>query len=197
MKVNGILYFAPPIKVFAPPIKFKDLAPPITFAEVDIDGPCLPEQFQQRMEGFYLLPSEECAISGHAFASGVLAVTAIDAMARIRFGGRVGERFRKFLDVELTSFSDPCIAARFYDEFRNGLVHEGRLKKGAQFSFKFAQTVQSIEELLVVNPRSLADEVRSALGSYVDLLERNESKRTKLARKLKRDLAVDFAAVLA
>ena len=69
-------------------------APRLKFAEVDIDGPELPEQFRQRRAGFSIDPSEECAEHGHAFASGILAVTSIDAMARIRFGDRVGERCR-------------------------------------------------------------------------------------------------------
>lgn len=111
MKIGEILYFAPGIR----------------FNEVDMDGPLLPEQFGRRVAGFYIDPSEECASRGHAFACGVLIVSCIDALARIRFGDGVGRRFCKFALDELKSFSDPDMAERFYDEFRNGLVHEGRL----------------------------------------------------------------------
>lgn len=188
MNVDDILYFAPPIKCFAPPIKF---------AEVDIDGCGLPEQFKQRMDGFYIVPSEECADRGQAFASGVMAVTSIDAMARLRFGdlGQVGKRFRKFSTAELKSFWDPDIAERFYEEFQNGLVHESRLKNGAQFSLEICETVLRLDNRLVVNPIFLAAEVRLALDAYVALLKRNEEERKNLSCRLKRDLKEDFKAV--
>ena len=182
MKVNDILYFAPGIK----------------FGAVDIDGPKLPEQFKQRMAGFYIVPSEECAERGHAFASGVLSVTAIDAMARLLFPDvyEVGVRFRDFAAKKLKSFSDPCIAKRFYEEFRNGLVHESSLKNGAQFSLEFGETVRTPDgHRLVINPKYLAAEVRCALNVYVGLLDGSEEERINLSRRLKDDLVKDFEAV--
>src|SRR5574341_1198917 len=141
MRLGSILYFAPGIR----------------FDEVDLDGRRLPEQFRLRMAGFYLEPAQACAQRGFAFAAGVLLVSCIDALARLRFDDKVGKRFKEFTTKALPSFSEGDLAERFYDEFRNGLVHEARLKKGAQFSLETEATVQQLDGLLLVNPKYLAD----------------------------------------
>lgn len=176
MKIGDFLYFAPSLR----------------FDDVDLTGPRLPEQFEQRMTGFYIAPAEECARSNHAFAAGVLLMSAIDALARLRFGDRVGARFRKFVRRELLSFKSDRLAHRLYDEFRNGLVHEARLKKGSQFSLDIKTTVEQLDGLLFVNPKCLATEVREALKSYVALLGHDELERRKLTKALMRDHADDF-----
>jgi hypothetical protein len=174
MRLGEILYFAPGIQ----------------FDQVDVDGPQLPEQFRRRMAGFYLEPAQECTRRGFAFAAGVLLVSCVDALARLRFGDGVGKRFKKFAAEELQSFSRGDVADRFYDEFRNGLVHEARLKNGAQFSLETDATVRQCDGLLLVNPQHLASEVEAALDST--LLAANDGERRKLAKALKQDLAEDF-----
>ena len=79
MKLGDVLYFAPGIR----------------FDQVDLGGPRLPEQFRQRVRGFYIAPAEKCAEMDYAFAAGVLLVSCIDALARHRFGDGVGRRDRK------------------------------------------------------------------------------------------------------
>lgn len=176
MRLGDILYFAPGVR----------------FDEVDLRGPGLPEYFRRRISGFYIEPARHCAELGFAFAAGVLLVSCVDALARLRFGGEVGSRFKRFAIEETNSFSTGALAERFYDEFRNGLVHEARLKNGAQFSLDTSATVQQLDGLLLVNPLHLAEEVRSALDSYVTLLETDERSREALARRLEEDLAQDF-----
>ncbi len=44
----------------------------------------------------------------------------------------------------LTSFASDELAARFYDDFRNGLVHEAKIKQGGQFSLELQSTVQEL-----------------------------------------------------
>ncbi len=178
MRIGDLLYFAPGIR----------------FDQVDLVGPELPSQFRHRITGFYIDPAEACANLGHAFAAGVLLVSAIDALARIRFRGGVGARFRRFAREELQSFPDDDLAERFYDEFRNGLVHEARLKNGGQFSLGVAETVVLLGGLLLINPRCLADEVRTALDSYIALLQHDAGELGKLATRLKQDLAEDLRA---
>lgn len=176
MRLGDILYFAPGIR----------------FDDVDIDGPRLPEQFKRRISGFYLEPAQECTQRGFAFAAGVLLVSCVDALARLRFGDRGGRGFKKFTAKELQSFSEGDLAERFYDEFRNGLVHEARLKRGAQFSLDTGATVQQLDAILLVNPKYLADEVRSALEAYAAMLATNDRERQELAKALMRDLSEDF-----
>jgi hypothetical protein len=142
------------------------------------------------MIGFYIEPAEKCVRCGYAFAAGVLLISCIDALARFRFGDGVGRRFRKFLHQEL--HFDDGITQRFYDDFRNGLVHEARLKNGGQFFLETAETVSELDGLLLINPDYLAQEVRAALHAYVTFLSQDDRARERLARILKRDHLDDF-----
>ncbi len=125
MKIGEVIYFAKGIP----------------FSQVDLDGQRLLEQFQRRIKDLYIVPAQECADQEHPFAAGVLLVSCIDALARLRYGGGVGERFKKFLRDYVDSFATDHLAKKFYDNFRNGLVHEARLKTGAQFSLELTETV--------------------------------------------------------
>lgn len=184
MRIRDVVYFAPDVR----------------FDEVDLDSPKLPEQFRSRMLGFYIEPAEVCAgnANGYAFASGVLLVTCIDALARFRYGEDLGveERFRKFATEELPSFSNGNgdLAYWFWERFRNGLVHQAELKDGAQFSLQITATVVSLNGFLLVNPVYLAEEVRAALDAYVDLLKREDGERQRFRDLLSKDLEADFRA---
>src|SRR5262245_37143228 len=100
-------------------------APGIGFEEVDPNGAEFLRQFEQRIEGFYLAPAVDCIGSDHAFAAGTLLVSCVDALARFKYGiaATVHYRFTNFASNELVSFGGG-LSERFYDEFRNGLVHE-------------------------------------------------------------------------
>lgn len=178
MRIGDILFFAPGIR----------------FEHADLSGTDLPRQFECRIAGFYLDPADRCAENGFPFAAGVILVTCIDALARMRYGGGVGMRFKKFITNELPSFAQGNRADRFYDDFRNGLVHEARIKNGGQFTMDADRTVQSVNGLLLVNPWHLGVELRAALASYVTLLTSSVAERRKLAGRLKADLAADFQA---
>jgi hypothetical protein len=180
MNINQVLYFAPGIP----------------FIEVDWVGAGFPAQFQQRIHGYYIEPAKYCADAGHAFAAGVLLVSAIDALARLKADGSVGERFIGFARASLPSFLNAESAQRLYYDFRNGLVHEGRIKSGGQFSFDYAQTVSLIQNVLLINPHYLADELTTALDGFVALLGGNNAERRRVVGLLKQDLGPDiqFAA---
>lgn len=183
MDINGILYFAPSIP----------------FKGVDWDGDRLPKQFRQRIDGFYLTPAECCIAAGHAFAAGLLLASCIDALARLKYqmlDGKavVSRRIKKFLVEELISFKAESIAGHVCDQFRNGLVHEARLKGGARFSLDIAETVHEENGLIIINPAQLLIEVRKALNTYIEHLEANKTARTNLANDLKSDLNDDIQA---
>jgi hypothetical protein len=178
MRVGDILYFAPGIR----------------FRDVDVKGALLPDQYRARMMGLYVEPAEACAGNGQAFASGVLLVSCIDALARVRFSEpKVGDRIKRFAREELTSFASEARATRFYDDFRNGLVHEARIKEGGQFSLEIGSTVEELGGLMLINPARLAAEVRASVDAYADLLNRDGTARQALADALARDHAKDFA----
>jgi hypothetical protein len=75
MRIGDIVYFAPGIK----------------FSDIDLSGEELPEQFESRIEAFHLKPAHDMAHRGHAFASGLLLPSCIDALARIESSAGVGD----------------------------------------------------------------------------------------------------------
>ena len=179
MKIGDILYFAPGIR----------------FRDVDVRGAQLPDQYRRRIIGFYVEPAEAAAAANHAFASGVLLVSCIDALARVRFNDpKVGNRFKRFAREELPSFSTGSRSVRFYNEFRNGLVHEARIKQGGQFSLEIGSTVDELDGSMVINPTFLASEVRASVNAFAELLYRDRAARQALGDSLSRDHLKDFAA---
>jgi len=179
MKIGDILYFAPKIK----------------FSDLDLSGQKLPEQFDSRIRGFYLEPAKNLAQNGHAFASGLVLVSCIDALSRLQSKSKAGvrRRFCAWVENELPSFHSPAIAGRFYDEFRNGLVHEARIKKGGQFSLEQSSTVDTASGVLSINPMRLAKEVYVALQRYVATLKGRPTACQDLLARLKTDFKYELA----
>jgi hypothetical protein len=48
---------------------------------------------------------------------------------------------------------DEELAAKFWKWFRDGLVHEGRVKAFGQFSLDFPTLLNVVDPVLVVNPQ--------------------------------------------
>lgn len=188
MRIENEIYFAPGIK-------FKDL--------VWDDPNQLVNAFRHRVYGFYLcqahlfieswneqinLGREREELSGLAFGCGVICSTAIDFLAVIEFfpSQDVGDRYKKWLNkrIPLCVQPDPqnpkqTISSRFYYEFRNGLVHEGRIKNAGQFSFD--QDIlpsnglyEIVDEAMVVNPSMLLNFIVTGLDEYLHETERDE-----------------------
>lgn len=171
-------------------------APKLTFSDVNLDGPELPNQLRERIFGFYIEPALGCAKRGNPFAAGLILVSCIDALARLPLPGAPNvsrETFVKFASENLPSLRTDDLALRFYQEIRCGLVHEARLKNGAQFSSDFGGVVDVVDDFLVVDPTHLAHEVSAALDRYVSCLESNPQERLALAEKLKREFAKEIA----
>src|SRR4051812_38958483 len=103
-------------------------APSVPFAAVDPLGEDLPSQWWARIEGFYLAPARKAGKSGDGFAAGVLALCAIDAIAYVATGSPIKSRFLSFVRRHLPSFASEEAALALFELFRNGLVHEGRIK---------------------------------------------------------------------
>ena len=119
MRVSEILYFSK---------KYK-------FSDLKWDNKeILINAFKDRVKEFYIEPAKKLNDAEYGFGAGVLCVTTIDFLARIKTGllNGVGKRFENWLRDNIKEFAiqDPAsqsqtLASRFYNEFRNGLVHEG------------------------------------------------------------------------
>jgi hypothetical protein len=179
MRIRDTLYFAPGIK----------------FSDVDVaGGNSLPDQLFDRINGYYLEPARRAAAEGYAFASGVLLVTCIDALSGFEYGRRgengesnTNDRFPLWCKNNLDSFEDGYYN-RFYRTFRNGLVHEARVKGGDEFNLSVEKAVAVREGLILsINPTYLAEEVDVALRRFIDDLKCDADARERLLNQIKNE----------
>jgi len=177
MRIGDELYFAPGIR----------------FSDLDKSGDKLPEQFDKRIRGYYLNPAIVSAKSGHAFASGVILVSCIDALAYFYTGiGDVGERFRSWCIEFLPSFSSEKYASYFYRDFRNGLIHNARIKNGGEFTLDINCTMKHQGTIISINPLYLASEIDKALSRYIDCLRSNTGFKNKFVELILKDFKFEL-----
>ena len=185
-RIGNKLYFSP---------KYK-------FTDLDWDDKNkLIKTFKDRVEGFYLTPTKILNNSKYAFAAGVMCVSTIDFLARITIGSDgVGDRIEHWLKRYVTEFnqSDPInrnitLARRFYEEFRNGLVHEGRIKNRGQFSYDYADLIHLEGEIMIVKPNLLLEKIRESFESYMINVEKDTSLFHQFRCALIRDFGDDVA----
>lgn len=144
----------------------------------------LIKAFKDRLEGFYLEPAKKLNClnkDDYAFAVGVLCVSTIDCLACITINPHdVGMRFKGWVKDNLPDFgkcdpSNKIFACRFYDEFRNGLVHEGRIKNGGQFSNKSEKLVEILKGAMLVNPDILLKKINDSFEIYISKVEKDNT----------------------
>jgi hypothetical protein len=175
VRVGEVLYFSP---------KFR-------FSDIDFrDYRTVIKAFRDRIEGFYLKPAGHLIQAGHAFAAGLVCAACIDSLSRLSLSEGGNIRITHWLERNIPAFKtrDPehptkTLADRFTDYFRNGLVHEGRIKSLGQFSSETQETVQVIGSAMVVNPGLLLHEVCRSFDEYCSLLDREPPAAEKLAKK--------------
>jgi len=171
-------------------------APGLLFSDVHLAGPEMPIQLGRRIRGFYLEPAARSCDRGDAFAAGLIAVSCIDAIARLMFeAARVGERFERFAREKIKMFAADDLAHRFYEDFRNGLVHEARIKRGGQFSLQYEDAVRELGSVLVINPGHLLREIDAAMTQFLEQLVNEEAECARVAAILRNDFDDDFRDV--
>lgn len=179
MRIGDALYFSPRI----------------TFSELDILGDHFPYQLHDRFLGYYISPSQVLADSGHAFGSGLLLVSCIDALALYETGNsEVGFRFKRWCEENLPSFADKGRRDRFYRFFRNGLVHEGRIKNGGEFSLDPGMTIIDNPPIMSINPRYLAEEVIDGLDRFVAKIQDDRVLRQAVNRRIANYFSLELGA---
>lgn len=167
---------------------------------IDKPDKSLIEAFKERVEDFYLAPVKTLNDAEKAFAAGVLSVSAIDFLARYYTKSeKVGERFIIWLQEYIPEFSGNKEAAeRFYNDFRNGLVHEGRVKEGSYFTYKddeFGELYKIYDGIMLVNPVLLHAAILTALYRYIDDLDKNDDIYKKFKEVFSQNFKKDLEAV--
>ncbi len=78
------------------------------------------------------------------------------------------------------------------DDFRNGLLHEGRIKRAGQFTYKIPKTVQVERGVVLINPRILLDQIRVAFKDYLKKTRSDRRRLQILARAVMEVFEEDF-----
>jgi hypothetical protein len=154
----------------------------------------IADQIERRIEGLYLGPADLLNRKSHAFAAGVLCFAAIDAITRYEMAsGYPSDRFKKWI-AKLPDFG--LLADKeldlVHEDFRNGLLHEGRIKRAGQFTYKIPKTVQVQNGVVLINPRLLLDQIRVAFKDHLEKTKSNRRKLQILAHTIMEDFGEDF-----
>jgi len=205
MRIDDQIYFAPGIR----------------FQDLNWDNPlALVDAFKKRVCGLYLIPAQDFItiarndpdvnrLPGLAFGCGVLCSTAIDFLAGFEFfpSKNVSVRYEKWLlrRIGMLAQANPgnpkkTLAVRFYEDFRNGLVHEGRIKNASQFSldqglFQENPLYTIIQGTMIVNPAELLECIRSGLNTYLDETQFDENSIEKLKNTLNSFFSADIELI--
>ena len=147
--------------------------------------------FADRVYGFYINPAKLLSQNndGFGFACGLLCIATIDFLSRIAYPNeqKVGDRIEKWLRNNIREFNDDDCAMRFYEDFRCGLVHEGRIKPFGEFSFESKQLITLQDEIMRVNPGILLGKVIESFQNYINKLLVDKQEFLKLQKCLKSD----------
>ena len=165
MRIGEYLYFSKNIK----------------FKDIDLHNKSsLIDAYEDRLKTFYFTPIDKLNKDNHPFASGVLCVTTIDFLSAISTcNPKVGNRFEKWLINNIPVFEkkdthyNKSYAKRFYEEFRNGLVHEGHIKRGGQFSYDI-NFVELEGSIMIINPEKLVQFIEEAFSRYLEDIKKDD-----------------------
>jgi len=136
------------------------------------DRKMLLEAFAARVNGFYLNPAKVLDEKKLGFGCGLLCAATIDFLAKIVYPDEGStERIPFWLADNIKEFSRKDFAKRFYEDFRCGLVHEGRIKRTGEFSYGTETIVTASDGIIRINPRILLEKVRQAFEEYLQLLK--------------------------
>lgn len=142
---------------------------------------------RDRIYGFYLTPAKLLDTKEYGFGCGLLCVATIDSLARISYPEKVGCRIKKWLKNNIPEFREEDFANRFYEDFRNGLVHEGRIKNPGEFSYEPSKIITREDRIIRINPRILLRRLEEVVERFLIELEKNPESFSRFKDTLIRD----------
>jgi hypothetical protein len=179
VKIGEFLYFSPHCR----------------FRDLDFnDKEKLIADFEERVCAFYINPAK--LLQREPFSCGLICTATLESLARIKYAEydkRLNEyvisksNFVKWLNENIVEFKENGFAEKFYDDFRCGLVHEGRIKNLGQFCYENDMVYCEVD-IMMVNPILLLDKTEEVLKKYLNSLREDE----KLFNHFRERLAMDF-----
>ena len=191
MRIEEVIYFSPCHKMES--LDFSN-------REMIIDA------FAERIKAFYFNPihllNNQNNINfnentvGYAFAAGNILFALVDAIAKYSsLKKTVGERIKEWLELNINGV-DASIAKKLYDNYRNGLIHEARVKNNGQFSYEISYSVFSVSGIMVVNPIIFLSEVEEAFSNFIVQLQTDDDLFKIFHQRLKADFEAEANSLL-
>lgn len=175
MRINDVVYFSPDLRI----------------VDVDFnDRPRILNAIQSRIEEYYLAPARMLNANNMAFAAGVMLLSAIDAIAyysipRNKSNSRI-EALISQLDG-VGRFPNPqSISSKICLNFRNGLIHEGRVKNGCQFAYNYPELLWQEHDFLILNPALLFQSISEYFEGFMNVLRRDLASYEQFSERLQR-----------
>jgi hypothetical protein len=181
MRIADIIYFAPEVRI----------------DQIDFNNrENLIAAFSLRIREYYFKPIEillNHQNSSNAFSVGVLTVTAMDAIAYYSIEhnegfnngmNRIGRLLNEINDFGPLEHDRALVTRVFTSRFRNGLIHEGRIKSGHQFSFCYNTLFMREGPFLIVDPRVLFLRVNEYFEVYVERLKADNGAYQQFASRI-------------
>ena len=160
--------------------------------------------FYDRIIGFYFNPAEQLNKNEHAFASGIICLSLIDLFSKLQNdNSSVRRRYVPWLESNIDEFNSinpdnpsETLAKRFYDEFRNCLIHECRIKNAGQFSYLYPRIIHLMIDserlIMVVNPKLLLSSLKLSFEEYINSIRESQIESQKFEEIMKENFYIDF-----
>jgi len=176
-----------------------------TFEEIDVnDKDRLLEAYEDRIDSYWLKPAKVLSNSKCGFACGVLCVSIMECLARTQYA-KFNKRRQQweidkkgFVDWIQKYFEDESVkkwAGRIYEDYRCGLVHEGRIKNLGQFSYYLSVVIELIDNIMLINPDNLYEELKKAFKNYLSTIRIDELKFLEFKRMFEIDFKEEIEKV--
>ncbi|MEO2563978.1 hypothetical protein ABHA59_08770 [Clostridium tertium] len=180
MRINEVIYFSPSTKMIDLDFNNKDM---------------ILKSFRERIDEFYFEPIKILNNSNKAFAAGTLIVSLIDIFANYSIGGKTGYRYRNWLkdniDIEKNLQDD------IYKYYRNGLIHEGFIKEGGEFSYEISESFVTVDlnskTVMIINPKMMEEELKRYFEDYIAKLVTDRSLYEKFISTFKSQFQSEYA----
>lgn len=170
-------------------------SPKYIFGDIDFNNKeKLIDAFNDRVYGFYLNPAKLLDDNRLGFACGLMCAATIDFLARSIYPDFSSKlRTKNWLKDNIKEFNDEDLAVRFYEDFRCGLVHEGRIKNPGEFSYESNHIVATKDGIVRINPSLLLRKIEHALTEYLAMLQRDSVAFDNFRRCLKKDFEAEVS----
>lgn len=182
MRLEDALYFSPNFR----------------FDQLDLTNTdLLIAAFEDRVSGFYFKPAFSLSEDAFSFAKGALTLASIDFIGGYFYDTKPSRRIKEFC-AELRSVRVEApdrvelICKTINDSFRNGLIHNGMIKKLGQFAPDIDYLIEIRDNYSIINPTILLNETQELFSQKIDALKSSKNDRFHFKKQFKESFEAEI-----